>query len=220
MPEPRCATYVRAARSVSVCRASPHVEQVREQLPLRGRRPELDGRGDPVVGHVHHLDRIAGADRPRFDHAEIRTGRPLAREPLHPAALAQVARERTARDTPRRHLQEQLVADPPALTDPRVAHGEAERGEVLAERAVGQGPASSSFSHASSSSRAYAYTAWSDPPWCRRSHTASPVRPLPPLPLGPGSATRTGPSDGRLPIPVSPSAPSEWGRAWDGRGSR
>lgn len=63
----------------------------------------------------------------------------------------------------------------------------------------------SSRSQSSRSSRATAYTAWCSPPWCRLWHTASPARPLPPVPLGPGAATRTGPGTGCLSMPVTPS---------------
>ena len=50
-----------------------------------------------------------------------------------------------------------------------------------------------------SSSWATAYTAWSVPPWWRRSPTKSPVTPLPrPVRLSPGSRTCTGPEAGAL----------------------
>ncbi len=67
--------------------------------------------------------------------------------------------------------------------------------------------------HRSRSSRAYAYTAWSFPPWNRRSHTASPATPLPTCPRGPGAATATGPWTGRLSMPVSPDFASVYGTA-------
>ncbi|CAM5450698.1 hypothetical protein STANM309S_05701 [Streptomyces tanashiensis] len=58
------------------------------------------------------------------------------------------------------------------------------------------------------SSRAKAYAARSSPPWKRRSQTVSPATPLRPTPGAPGASIRTGPSTGRLSMPVIPEAAS------------
>ena len=65
--------------------------------------------------------------------------------------------------------------------------------------------------HASSSSRAKAYTACWSPPWFSTSPTKSPSTPLPSPPcLGPG-ARSTALSTGRLPIPVLGTPFAEFG---------
>jgi tRNA dimethylallyltransferase len=97
-------------------------EQAREQIRLEGQRPEADGDADLVVGPVHDLQSVAGADLADLDHPQVRAGTGRLGELLDPAGLLQPALERSAGNPGTAHLEDHVRPDPPAFPDQRTAH--------------------------------------------------------------------------------------------------
>jgi hypothetical protein len=85
--------------------------------------------------------RIACPDRARRDHPQVGSGQHRLGEPLDPAVSLQPALEGAARDARAGDLEQRIAPDQPALSDQRVADGDALGGQVLTEDAVAQRPA-------------------------------------------------------------------------------
>jgi hypothetical protein len=93
-----------------------------------------------VLRPGHDLDPVARLNLAGLDHPEVRPGPGGEREPLDPAAPVQPALEGAARDLQRGHFEDQAGADPPALADQRAVGVGALGSEVLAEHPVAQRP--------------------------------------------------------------------------------
>src|SRR6266536_1322800 len=93
-----------------------------------------------MIGPMDAGDLIADPAPARLAPPHVGAGRPPLGERLDPAALAQPAGEVATGNPGDRHLEDQAVADPPALTDAGAGDVEAGRGHVFAEGAAGQRP--------------------------------------------------------------------------------
>jgi len=136
--DPRSVSGRRRARRSSRARrpATGHElrggEQLAEQVVVLQQRAVHERDGHVVIGSVDDLDRIAGAHVPLAQDGEVGAGAVGLRERAQEARIAHPQAELVARRARLANL-EQRAADGPALADPRRAHVDAARRQVLAE---------------------------------------------------------------------------------------
>src|SRR6187549_4109906 len=91
-----------------------------------------------MIRTIDDLDGIAGLNRSRGNHPEVRARSPSCSKDLRPALLRHPASKGRTGYPWRRHSENDLLANPPALTDTRIIDLKTRRRQVLAEETVGQ----------------------------------------------------------------------------------
>ena len=91
-----------------------------------------------MIRTIDDLDGIAGLDRSRGNRPEVCARSPSCSKDLRPALLPHPASEGRTGYPWHRHLQNDLLTNPPALTDTRIVDLKTRRRQVLAEETVRQ----------------------------------------------------------------------------------